>query len=449
MHGYRVNRVLKFESCEGAGKGVFMIAKEKLATPSITLLFMIGSKNMKEVLKGFHKASPFKGTHLVEEAMRTSNLSESVCMPKINKSIANKNKNYMERIVEVNKDPGDYHFTTFETLKTEQFLLNDPAVELKSHADFLAKHFEISETINSEIDNIVLKVHSQLQKPASDLQLDTLCSIDEDPVPHVLHRSELTASKNIWEASKASPRYVDLVRKHRLLAKVHRRDAAKFADVQCPLVRKLVVALHHENEKIVELLHSIGVSGYIVSPQSGSESASISDSSAPVNLLLSQDILYSMSKTAVSMITFGSEYCVALTSSGTVASWGYGGSGCLGHGNYTSYTSPKLIKELKEDIVYIESGAYHIGAISSKGKLIQTARQLARVGEVRRGAARNPHQASAKGLHGLGCPHTHGSHFFARGGAARSFGGGAHAGAERQGRSVRRGVERVRAKRVG
>eukprot|EP00826_Nyctotherus_ovalis_P066689 TRINITY_DN9888_c0_g1_i1.p1 TRINITY_DN9888_c0_g1~~TRINITY_DN9888_c0_g1_i1.p1 ORF type:complete len:248 (+),score=60.07 TRINITY_DN9888_c0_g1_i1:288-1031(+) len=211
MHGYKVNRMLKFESYEGVSKGVFMITKEKLVVPSIALSLIIGCKNMKEVLKGFHKVSPFKGTRLVEEAVRTSNLSESVCMPKINKSIANKNKNYMERIVEVSKDPGDYHFTTFETLKTEQFLLNDPAFELKSHADFLAKHFEVSETINNEIDNIVLKVHSQSQKPTNDLQVDTLCSIDEDPIPHVMHRSDLTASKNIWEASKTSPRYVDPV----------------------------------------------------------------------------------------------------------------------------------------------------------------------------------------------------------------------------------------------
>jgi hypothetical protein len=34
---------------------------------------------------------------------------------------------------------------------------------------------------------------------------------------------------------------------------------------------------------------------------------------------------------------------MALTIYGTVASWGYGASGCLGHGNYISYTAPKLI----------------------------------------------------------------------------------------------------------
>jgi hypothetical protein len=341
-------------------KGVLMIPKDKLIIPS--------NKSMKEVLKSFHKASPFKGTQLVEEVTCTSNLSESVAMLKINKSIANKNRNYMEKIVEVRRDAGDYRFTTFETLKTEQFLLNDPGIELRNCTDLLSKHIEASDTINDQIDNITLKVHSQSQKPTNEQQLDTLCSIDEDPIPHVMHRSELTASKNIWETNRTSPRYFNLIKKHQLLGKTHKKNTVKYLDIKCPLIKKLVITLYHEQEKIVELLHSMSISGYLHSPQLINSSQSTSEI-AIVNPLLSQDILFSMSKTAVSMISFGFEYCVALTSSGSIASWGYGGSGCLGHGNYTSYTSPKLVKELKEEIVYIESGAYHVGAITSKGRI--------------------------------------------------------------------------------
>ena len=59
--------------------------------------------------------------------------------------------------------------------------------------------------------------------------------------------------------------------------------------------------------------------------------------------MLSPSILRSFVCTPVTWISCGFEHCVALTSIGTVASWGYGASGCLGHGNYVSYTSPKLI----------------------------------------------------------------------------------------------------------
>jgi len=358
-----VNKVLRFDNNDKMSKGVLMLSKDKLITPS--------NKSMKEVLKSFHKASPFKGAQLVEEIIRTSNLSESTAMVKVNKSISNKNRNYMEKIVEVRRDPGDYRFTTFETLKTEQFLLNDPTIELKNYTDLLSKHMEASDTINDQIDNIVLKVHSQSQKPTNEQQLDILCSIDEDPIPHIMHRSDLTASKNIWETSRTSPRYFDLTKKYQSLAKTYKKNTAKYLDIKCPLIKKLVITLYHEQEKIIELLHSISITGYLSLPQlvNDSQSTATSELASIANPLLSQDILFSMSKTVVSMISFGLEYCVALTSSGSVASWGYGGSGCLGHGNYTSYTSPKLVKELKEDIIYIESGAYHVGVITSKGRI--------------------------------------------------------------------------------
>jgi len=41
-------------------------------------------------------------------------------------------------------------------------------------------------------------------------------------------------------------------------------------------------------------------------------------------------------------------------------SWGYGASGCLGHGNYDSLQNPKQIEALyKKNIVFIECGGYH------------------------------------------------------------------------------------------
>jgi alpha-tubulin suppressor-like RCC1 family protein len=67
-----------------------------------------------------------------------------------------------------------------------------------------------------------------------------------------------------------------------------------------------------------------------------------------------------------------------LTKFGTVATWGYGASGCLGHGNYTSFTSPKLVQyennEYLNDIISLECGGYHTISISSKFKVFSWGR---------------------------------------------------------------------------
>ena len=46
-------------------------------------------------------------------------------------------------------------------------------------------------------------------------------------------------------------------------------------------------------------------------------------------------------------------------------SWGYGASGCLGHGNFESQIFPKKIKSLEHEIVkYVEAGGYHNVALT-------------------------------------------------------------------------------------
>lgn len=55
----------------------------------------------------------------------------------------------------------------------------------------------------------------------------------------------------------------------------------------------------------------------------------------------------------------GFEHCLALFSSGECFSWGYGGSGCLGHGNYGSVEDPKKLKDIPHRALYVEAGGYH------------------------------------------------------------------------------------------
>ena len=88
--------------------------------------------------------------------------------------------------------------------------------------------------------------------------------------------------------------------------------------------------------------------------------------------LISDSILRSFAVSQVSQVSCGFEHCLALTATGCVVSWGYGASGCLGHGDYVSYTQPKLITAgglNHERVVYATCGGYHNGAITEDGKL--------------------------------------------------------------------------------
>ena len=71
-------------------------------------------------------------------------------------------------------------------------------------------------------------------------------------------------------------------------------------------------------------------------------------------------------------VSCGFEHCIALTASGCVVSWGYGASGSLGHGDYTSYTQPKLITAgglNTKQVVHVACGGYHNACITNEGKL--------------------------------------------------------------------------------
>jgi len=62
------------------------------------------------------------------------------------------------------------------------------------------------------------------------------------------------------------------------------------------------------------------------------------------------------------MLSCGFEHCVCLIG-GDIWTWGYGGSGCLGHGNYQSLTEPARVEGLKKKAIYLEAGGYHNGVI--------------------------------------------------------------------------------------
>ena len=69
-------------------------------------------------------------------------------------------------------------------------------------------------------------------------------------------------------------------------------------------------------------------------------------------------------------VATGESHTLAITSEGCVYSWGCGYYGTLGHGNETSYSTPKLIESLKGiAIVTACGGAAHSLAITSDGQM--------------------------------------------------------------------------------
>ena len=81
-------------------------------------------------------------------------------------------------------------------------------------------------------------------------------------------------------------------------------------------------------------------------------------------------MLRELSETAITWISCGFEHIACLTQQGGVLSWGFGGSGCLGHGSYVSYSRPKVLATLKnKPCCYVECGGYHTAALSPEGEV--------------------------------------------------------------------------------
>lgn len=89
----------------------------------------------------------------------------------------------------------------------------------------------------------------------------------------------------------------------------------------------------------------------------------------PVRLLTPSILRFFMSN-PVQWISCGFEHCAVVTVEGEVFTWGYGGSGALGHGNTLSYATPTRVQALAaQGIAYLECGGYHNAAFNTAGKL--------------------------------------------------------------------------------
>ena len=74
----------------------------------------------------------------------------------------------------------------------------------------------------------------------------------------------------------------------------------------------------------------------------------------------------------ISQIAAGNEHTAVLTKAGEVYTFGFNGSGQLGHGNTKSYHHPKLVEALvdhKIEFIASANGCEHLASVNTKGEL--------------------------------------------------------------------------------
>ena len=86
----------------------------------------------------------------------------------------------------------------------------------------------------------------------------------------------------------------------------------------------------------------------------------------PVKLLSPKSLL--LLKQNCELLSCGFEHCIALIN-GQPWSWGFGGSGCLGHGAYETLTEPQIVNGIEEKVTYLEAGGYHNAVITKSRKV--------------------------------------------------------------------------------
>ena len=364
-------------------------SKDELKVEKASLI-CLQKESIKNVLKNIHMQSPFRlakensekenENQRVEkiENNRTNNseniktqesekpiissanpenkIENSKAVYLINNSIINKNYKYIQKTFELIEDTGDYQPTIFDDIKPENFLesYNDE----NEHNDIPIDN----QHIEQEIQNIYQKI--------------CLCSIKKVPL-----NQELKANSNQFDFDEGLKNSMNIPNSIKATKNLGDNRSYLFRlplDLRSPLKRKIIICRHNHDSNKFEICHAIVTSGYIsqlsiqfskYKSKNNFAFVNINDEEVPINNLINSSILKSLFTSEVKQISCGFDRCIVLTRDGIVASWGYGLSGCLGHGNYVTYTSPKIIKSLDKKILYVECGAYHNGALSEDGDI--------------------------------------------------------------------------------
>ena len=167
-------------------------------------------------------------------------------------------------------------------------------------------------------------------------------------------------------------------------------ESIKFVDVpdpNSPLVKKVVIFEENAQPHLVEsrknkvqvkpvhIVHSIPTAGFTSAPSLEfwsedfkSRATTNTNPKQALVCLLSEKILKDLQSLSVRLISCGFEHCAAVTQNGKVFTWGYGASGCLGHGDTSTYSSPTEVTSIS-NVAYLECGGYHNAAVTEEGEL--------------------------------------------------------------------------------
>ncbi|CAG9327461.1 unnamed protein product [Blepharisma stoltei] len=250
--------------------------------------------------------------------------------------------------------------------------------------------------LNDFKKNFELMPYDRLSESFGDEKIneDSIMSLAEEGTAHPLqvYCSSPSASKNIMIARHFKPALIKLEPK--VLASFaisisswSEISSDSFAAITgcnpySPIMRKIAICTQANNfedqtgySALLELLASVCCSGFNSALQLeysniDAQNKAIANNSSFRPSLLSEKVLQSIARSSVSWLSCGYEHCVLVTNEGKVMTWGYGASGCLGHGNLHSHSFPRQVKALaRESVVYLECGGYHTVAVTNNGSV--------------------------------------------------------------------------------
>ena len=145
----------------------------------------------------------------------------------------------------------------------------------------------------------------------------------------------------------------------------------EWPDGLSPIYRKIVVC--EEGRKDTRSAEAVDVwpcTGFTSCPILLFSNLSCAAISPPTRLTsyLTSSITHKFLTHTVAWLSCGFEHCALVTGLGQVYTWGYGASGCLGHGDTNSHAVPRLIQGLSE-AQYIDCGGFHTAVVTEKGEI--------------------------------------------------------------------------------
>ena len=185
---------------------------------------------------------------------------------------------------------------------------------------------------------------------------------------------EVQASKNLWSAVHPKPDLVRVAQKD--LTSLNSpftslvQEATHYHPTS-PILRKLVFCNHvSDSSDTLEIVAAVSTTGFVAAlnleySNIDIQNKAYADHSKAEKFLLTSQISRAIAHNSAIWLSCGFEHCALINSAGKVMTWGYGTSGCLGHGDKASVGFPKLVHSLKDVACrYIECGGYHTLAIT-------------------------------------------------------------------------------------